>query len=375
MWYDKLYYFAVLERGFFLMSSPKLTVAVLFGGASTEHDVSQLSVTSVLRELDRDKYELLPVGITRSGEWFLYTGELSLIADGRWEQSDARIPCLLSPVPAHHGLMVQKADGWQPLRVDLVFPVLHGMNGEDGTIQGLLTIAGIPFVGCNTEASAVCMDKAVTNALADFYGIPQAKWTAFDRHAYAADKALLLKTAADKLGFPIFVKPANTGSSVGVTKVCSFDELAPACEKAFEFDKKIVLEEGIDGVEIECAVLGNEEPIASVVGEIVPCNDFYDYDAKYLAGDSELHIPARLPEEKLEAVRAAAVNAFRSFGCSGLTRVDFFVRRSDGEILLNEPNTIPGFTEISMYPKLFAASGIPYPELLDKLINYAIERQ
>lgn len=175
MWYDKLYYFAVLERGFFLMSSPKLTVAVLFGGASTEHDVSQLSVTSVLRELDRDKYELLPVGITRSGEWFLYTGELSLITDGRWEQSDARIPCLLSPVPAHHGLMVQKADGWQPLRVDLVFPVLHGMNGEDGTLQGLLELARLPYVGCGVTGSANCMDKDIAKRLFAAAGIPTAR--------------------------------------------------------------------------------------------------------------------------------------------------------------------------------------------------------
>lgn len=352
----------------------KKKVLVLFGGVSSEHEVSLNSAKSVIDNIPRDRYDVLPMGITSDGSFYLYSGDIADLPEDKWLADPSKLEsAVISCDRAHHGI-IHTATG-EVEHVDAVFPVLHGMNGEDGTIQGLLTIAGIPFVGCNAEASAVCMDKAVTNALADFYGIPQAKWTAFDRHAYAADKALLLKTAADKLGFPIFVKPANTGSSVGVTKVCSFDELAPACEKAFEFDKKIVLEEGIDGVEIECAVLGNEEPIASVVGEIVPCNDFYDYDAKYFAGDSELHIPARLPEEKLEAVRAAAVNAFRSFGCSGLTRVDFFVRRSDGEILLNEPNTIPGFTEISMYPKLFAASGIPYPELLDKLINYAIERQ
>lgn len=359
---------------FFGVNDMKKKVLVLFGGVSSEHEVSLNSAKSVIDNIPRDRYDVLPMGITSDGSFYLYSGDIDDLPEDKWLADPSKLEsAVISCDRAHHGI-IHTATG-EVERVDAVFPVLHGMNGEDGTIQGLLTIAGIPFVGCNAEASAVCMDKAVTNALADFYGIPQAKWTAFVRHAYAADKALLLKTAADKLGFPIFVKPANTGSSVGVTKVCSFDELAPACEKAFEFDKKIVLEEGIDGVEIECAVLGNEEPIASVVGEIVPCNDFYDYDAKYLAGDSELHIPARLPEEKLEAVRAAAVNAFRSFGCSGLTRVDFFVRRSDGEILLNEPNTIPGFTEISMYPKLFAASGIPYPELLDRLINYAIERQ
>ena len=200
MWYDKLYYFAVLERGFFLMSSPKLTVAVLFGGASTEHDVSQLSVTSVLRELDRDKYELLPVGITRSGEWFLYTGELSLITDGRWEQSDTRIPCLLSPVPAHHGLMVQKADGWQPLRVDLVFPVLHGMNGEDGTLQGLLELARLPYVGCGVTGSANCMDKDIAKRLFAAAGIPTARGFTVYRGEVPSPAELAAKVEAGEPG-------------------------------------------------------------------------------------------------------------------------------------------------------------------------------
>ena len=260
------------------------------------------------------------------------------------------------------------------IKIDAVFPVLHGKNGEDGTMQGLLEISGLPYVGCDTASSAVCMDKAFTNAMLDFNGIPQAKWTAFNKYSYAANKAEILKDAAEKLGFPIFVKPANAGSSVGISKANSAEELERACEIAFEHDSKLVLEEGIVGKEVECAVLGNEKPIASIAGEIVPCNDFYDYDAKYLANSSELHIPARLSEEKINEVRKAAVEAYMALGCSGFSRVDFFVRDCDGKILLNEINTIPGFTSISMYPKLFAASGIPYPELLDKLICYAMER-
>jgi len=241
-------------------------------------------------------------------------------------------------------------------------------------MQGLLEIAGIPYVGCDTTASAICMDKAATNAMADFCGIPQAKWVAFDKFSYSHNKTELLENAADKLGFPIFVKPANAGSSVGISKAKNIAELEDACEKAFVHDKKLVLEEGVVGKEVEVAVMGNEEPVASVVGEIVPCNEFYDFDAKYLANESELHIPARLPEEKLAEIQQAAVNAYRSLGCSGFTRVDFFVRESDGKIMLNEPNTIPGFTSISMYPKLFAASGIPYSELLDRLLTFAMER-
>ena len=218
------------------------------------------------------------------------------------------------------------------------------------------------------------MDKAATNAIMDLYGINQAKWVSFDKNAYSADKDALLRNAAEKLGFPIFVKPANAGSSVGISKAKSIPELEEACEKAFEHDKKLVLEEGIVGMEVECAVLGNDEPIASVAGEVVPCNEFYDYEAKYLANESELIIPARLPENVLNNLRETAVRVYKILGCSGLTRVDFFVRSSDGAIMLNEPNTIPGFTSISMYPKLFAASGIPYPELLDRLIELAIQK-
>ena len=352
----------------------KKKVLVLFGGVSSEHDVSLNSACSVIKNIPADKYDVITMGITKDGRSFIYGGSPDMLPDSKWLEDKANLePAVISTDRSHHGI-IRLANGAEIEKIDVVFPVLHGKNGEDGTMQGLLEIAGIPYVGCDTAASAICMDKAVTNAMADFYGIPQAKWTSFDKHSYLADKAALLANAADKLGFPIFVKPANAGSSVGISKAKNIAELEAACEKAFEHDKKLVLEEGVIGMEVEVAVLGNDEPIASVVGEVVPCNEFYDYDAKYLANESELHIPARLSEDKLKAVRNAAVNAYRALGCSGFTRVDFFVRESDGNIMLNEPNTIPGFTSISMYPKLFAASGVSYAELLDKLLQLAMER-
>lgn len=352
----------------------KQKVLVLFGGVSSEHDVSLNSACSVIKNIPAEKYDIVAMGITKDGRCYIYNGSPDMLPDEKWlEDTENLEPAVISTDRSHHGI-IRLANGCEIEKIDVVFPVLHGKNGEDGTMQGLLEIAGLPYVGCNTAASAICMDKAATNAMADFYGIPQAKWVAFDKYAYTADKTALLANAAEKLGYPIFVKPANAGSSVGISKAKNIDELEKACEKAFEHDKKLVLEEGIVGMEVECAVMGNDEPVASVIGEVVPCNEFYDYDAKYLANESELHIPARLPEEKLKDIQKAAVNAYRALGCTGFTRVDFFVRESDGNIMLNEPNTIPGFTSISMYPKLFAASGVPYSELLDKLLQLAIER-
>ncbi len=350
----------------------KKKVLVLFGGVSSEHDVSLNSASSVMKNIPADKYDVVPMGITKDGRCFVFNGSYDLLPESGWLADEALLePAVISCDRSHHGII--RLTSGKVEYIDVVFPVLHGKNGEDGTMQGLLEISGIPYVGCNTAASAICMDKAFTNAMADFHGIPQAKWTAFDKYAYSGNKTALLEGAAEKLGFPIFVKPANAGSSVGISKAKNLAELEVACEKAFEHDTKVVLEEGVIGMEVECAVMGNSDPVASVVGEVVPCNEFYDYDAKYLANESELHIPARLSEEMLKAVQVAAVNAYRALGCTGFTRVDFFVC-DNGDILLNEPNTIPGFTSISMYPKLFATSGVPYSELLDRLLQLAIER-
>ena len=352
-----------------------LNALILFGGVSSEHDVSVVSAKSVIENVPTDKYNVIMVGISKDGRWYLYNGDVANLPEDKWLEDTAHLTkAVISPDRNDHGLLVFEADGVKTVHIDVAFPVLHGKNGEDGTIQGFLQVAGIPYVGCDMLASACCMDKVMTNTLADAAGIPQAKWLGFNSYDYNKNAEEYINKAADYLGFPIFVKPANAGSSVGVSKADSKEALAVAIEKAFREDSKLVLEEGIDGVEVECAVMGNDEPIASVCGEVVPCNDFYDYEAKYVNPASELHIPARLSDEKHEEVRAAARNAYKALGCSGLTRVDFFVRKSDGLVMLNEPNTIPGFTSISMYPKMFAASGVPYAELIDKLFNLALEK-
>ena len=351
------------------------TVLVLFGGVSSEHDVSLISARSVIENIPREKYKVLCAGITKDGRWFLYSGDSCNLPGDEWLEDKTQLtPALIAHDRSEKCLLLFTADGVERLGIDVVFPVLHGKNGEDGTVQGLLELAGIPFVGCSALSSAVCMDKAVTNALADANGVAQARWRSFTHREFHKAPQILLENAMDYLGFPIFVKPANTGSSLGVGKAKNMQALFDAVESALQYDNKVVLEQGIDGMEVECAVLGNDEPLASVPGEVVPCNEFYDYDAKYVCGTSELHIPARLSAEKLEEVRKSACRVFSILGCSGLARIDFFVQNSDGTILLNEPNTIPGFTSISMYPKMFEASGIPYPALLDKLICLAIEK-
>lgn len=351
------------------------TVLVLFGGVSSEHDVSLVSAKSVIENIPKDKYTVIPLGITKDGRWFIFGGDIHHLPEDKWLEDEKLLtPALISTDRSVRGILILKETGVETVKIDAAFPVLHGKNGEDGTVQGLLQLAGIPFVGCDMLSSAVCMDKAVTNALADIHGIPQAKWRSFKAYEYRKSSKALLEEAVAYLGFPIFVKPANTGSSVGVSKAKNMQELVEAVELALKNDEKVVLEQGIDGMEVECAVLGNDEPLASVPGEVVPCNEFYDFDAKYISGTSELHIPAHLSEDKLEEIKKSACKVYKALGCSGLARVDFFVQKSDGAILLNEPNTIPGFTSISMYPKMFAASGIPYPELLDKLFCLAIEK-
>lgn len=355
----------------------KWKLAVLFGGVSSEHEVSLVSAKSVIDNLPRDRYDVLMLGITKSGRWLLYEGPTSAIADGSWEKGKV-FPAAISPDASVHGVIKITPAGAEfaraeKIRVDAAFPVLHGKNGEDGTVQGLLTLAGIPFVGCDTLSSAVCMDKAVAKALCAQAGIPQAGWEFFLYRNYEKSPEEFTERIGRNLGWPVFVKPANSGSSVGISKVKDAAGFDAAVRAAAAHDEKIVVEEAVRGREIECAVLGNTEPEASVCGEIIPCNDFYDYNAKYIQDDTKLEIPAGLPEDISARVRRTAVEAFRLFGCRGMARADFFVDKT-GAVLLNEFNTIPGFTQISMYPKLFEASGMPYPELLDRLVRLGLER-
>lgn len=347
---------------------------IIFGGVSSEHDVSVVSASSVIRNVPKDKYNVIMLGITKQGEMYQYTGDFEKLPKDEWLLDKSNLKkAVISTDRKDRGIIVFNDNGFEKIKIDVCYPVLHGKNGEDGTMQGLLAIAGIPFVGCNTMASAVCMDKAMTNAICDVNGIAQAKWKYTTLHDFKLNGKEFSKECAEYLGLPVFVKPANAGSSVGVRKAKTVDEIFEALEYAFQFDTRVVVEEGIDGAEVECAVMGNDEPFAGAVGEVEPCNEFYDFEAKYQA-DSGLHIPARLSEEKIKEIQAQAVKAYKAWGCSGLARVDFFVRHSDGAILLNEPNTLPGFTNISMYPKLMEHAGIAYSDLIDKLCTLAIEK-
>ena len=356
------------------MENNKKTIAVVFGGVSSEYEISLLSSASILRHLSKDKYEILCLGITREGRWYLYHGGPDDIASDAWVNAPDNVPAVLSPDPNTHGILAFYPDGVKTLRVDVIFPVLHGKNGEDGTIQGLFTMSGISYVGCHTFASSVCMDKAATHTILSANRIEQTPylWFYADRYTDPEGRTIIRKKVAARLNFPVFVKPANAGSSVGISKVSSMDDLDEAVEKAAAEDTKIVIEEGVIGQEVECAVLGNRDAKASVVGEIGASAEFYDYDDKYKNGTSQLYIPARISEEISEEIRQTAVRAYRLLGCSGLSRVDFFVTH-EGQVILNEINTLPGFTAISMYPKLWEASGLPYSDLLDRLIELAQE--
>lgn len=350
----------------------KQSIGIIFGGASSEHEVSLMSATSVLENIDVVRYDIHKIGITKKGQMFYYTGDINKISSGQWENEKCT-PCVISPDQTHHGLILLNGTN-DIIRLDAVFPVLHGKNGEDGTIQGLFTLAGIPYVGCDTLSSAACMDKGVTHTILDSNNITTAKWVGILEYSYLENKDKFINDVKEKLGFPCFVKPANAGSSVGITKAVDEKTLIRAMEIAFLNDKKVIVEEMLYGLEIECAVLGNENPVASVLGEIEPCNEFYDYDAKYLANKTKTYIPARIDEKYSEEIRTIAIKAFKAMGCEGFSRVDFFLTK-DNKVVLNEINTIPGFTSISMYPQLFINSGIPYKDLITKLIELAIKRK
>jgi D-alanine-D-alanine ligase len=351
----------------------KLTVALLFGGKSGEHEVSLRSAASVLKALDRKKYDVIPIGITKEGQWRsdpkLLEAEFPSILE-----SGSRV--LLPAEPSeHHSIEVRSHEAdLIKASVDVVFPVLHGTFGEDGTIQGLMEMANVPYVGAGVLGSAVGMDKDVMKRLLQQAGIPIVEFVVLLDHHWTERCDAITHEVEIKCGYPCFVKPANLGSSVGISKARNRQELGPAIETAAQYDRKIIVEQGVDAREIECSVLGNDDPQASVPGEIIPSREFYDYESKYLNEDSQLIIPARLTTEQTQTVQALAIKTFQVTECSGMARVDFFVERKTGKILVNEINTIPGFTSISMYPKLWEASGVPYSELLDRLIHLAIER-
>ena len=351
----------------------KLSVCILFGGVSPEHEVSLRSAESVLNNIDKNKYNVFPVGITKEGDWILYAGkDYSLLPSGEWKNFPGNRRAAISPVRGQ-GLLSFEGDCVVRERIDVVFPVLHGENGEDGTVQGLLRLAGIPFVGPHVAASAVAMDKTLTKLVADQAGIPQADWELVRRGDVEGHMEQKLNLLEQRFSYPMFVKPAGTGSSVGVSKAADRAALEKALLEASAYDEKVLVEEFIRGREIEVAVMGNDSPVASICGEIDSGAEFYDYDAKYITDTSVAYVPARIPEDVQERVREAAVKVYRAIGCRGLSRVDFFVTYEGNRVVFNEINTIPGFTSISMYPKLFAASGIPYPELIDSLLALALE--
>ena len=351
----------------------KLNVCVLFGGMSPEHDVSLRSAESVLNNMDTEKYNIFPVGIAKDGDWILYgSTDYSKLPTGQWLNCPENRRAAISPIRGQ-GLLIFEGDNVIREMIEIVFPVLHGENGEDGSVQGLLQLAGIPFVGPHVAASAVSMDKTLTKLVADNAGVKQAAWQLVRASEVRSHMEQIVTRLEGKFTYPMFVKPAGTGSSVGVSKAPNREGLIRALTHAAQFDTKILVEEFIHGREVEVAVMGNESPVASVCGEIDSGADFYDYDAKYVTDTSVAYIPARIPEDVEEFVREEAVKIYSAIGCQGLSRVDFFVTYEDNRVVFNEINTLPGFTSISMYPKLFAASGIPYGQIIDNLLKLAQE--
>lgn len=351
----------------------KINVCILFGGISPEHEVSLRSAQSVLNNIDAQKYTVYPVGITREGQWYLYGGsDYAALPEDTWRSHPDNRPVAISPVRGQ-GLLIFDGDRVSCQSIDVVFPVLHGENGEDGAMQGLLQMAGIPCVGPQVAASAVAMDKTLTKLVADHAGVPQAAWVLVRAAEAAGSADALLERLEGQFAYPMFVKPAGTGSSVGVSKAADRQALKAALETAARYDDKILVEEFIHGREIEVAVLGNENPVASICGEIDSGVEFYDYDAKYVTNTSRAYVPARIGEDVAQQVREMAVKVYSAIGCQGLSRVDFFVTYEDSRIVFNEINTLPGFTSISMYPKLFEASGLPYSGLIDRLLTLAME--
>ena len=353
----------------------KIKVGVIFGGRSAEHEVSLVSATSVMNALDRTKYEVIPIGITPQGKWLTSHDALKLLKEK--SQVDRYPEHTIVPNPNRKGLVSLNSSLTAPALypLDVVIPVLHGTFGEDGTIQGLLELAGIPFVGAGVLGSAVGMDKVVQKHLLEHAGIPVTPGISFIAPEFTHNEKKILVSIERKLRYPCFVKPANLGSSIGISKAHNRKELRAAIVLAAEYDRKILVEKAVvKAREIECSVLGNDDPQASVLGEIISSNEFYDYNAKYVDGKSTAVIPAKLPKSIAVKIRECAATAFRVLECAGMARVDFLVSPSGAKYFLSEINTLPGFTSISMFPKLWEASGVPYGELLNRLIQLALER-
>lgn len=348
----------------------KKQIAVIFGGQSSEHDVSCVSAANVMDGLDTKKYDIHKIGITKDGQW-LYADTIESVRDGSWRES--KITAFISPDSKQHGILKMVNGTAEILPVDVVFPVLHGRYGEDGTIQGLFEMSGIPYVGCGVLASAASMDKISTKIFADRVGVRQAKYVTDIEKDLSGVEETMTKVEQE-LGYPVFVKPSNAGSSQGVSKAHDREELKTAIAQAKEHDTRVLIEENINGREIECAVLGGYEGKASVVGEILAAAEFYDFDAKYNNAESKTVIDPDLPEQAKEKVRENALAIFKAVGGYGLSRVDFFVEKDTNEVIFNEINTLPGFTNISMYPMLWNATGVSTGELLDRLIELAYER-
>lgn len=351
------------------------TILVIFGGTSTEHEISRKSAASIIPSINHEKYTVLQIGITKSGRWMKTAATPDQILDGSWEQLQDNIPAVLSPDREDGGILLKKPDGVALQKVDCVWPVLHGKYGEDGTIQGLFELAGLPYVGPGVCSSAVAMDKSQTKLAVEKTGIRQADYYLLRKHIYHADPASELSAIQSYFAnrCPLFVKPCSAGSSIGVTKVNEWSELKTALDEALKHDDKVLIEEAIVGREVEVAVMGNHAPKASIVGEVLSANDFYDYSAKYINSASRTQIPADIKPEEQESLRQAALTIYTVLECSCMSRVDFFLT-ADGTPVFNEINTLPGFTNISMYPKLWEATGVSNEELSDAMISYAMER-
>lgn len=349
----------------------KQKVVVIFGGNSSEHEVSRVSARNIINNFDKKKYEVFTLGITKGGEWLLYSGDTKRLDNGDWEKSNVH-KAIISPDAGDKCILVFKGNTVEKISIDVAFLILHGRNGEDGTIQGLLELAGIPYTGPGVLSSALCMDKASAKLILAANNIPQADWLVFNDYDMS-NTAKIKETVEKKFTYPVFVKPSGAGSSIGAGRVTSSEELIPAVENAFQYDSKVLVEENIIAREIECGIIGNDNPKIALLGEVVTDHDFYDFQAKYTAGLSDAIIPAPLSESKTAEINDIARRAYLAMGCKGFTRIDFFVEKTTQRVILNELNTLPGCTDSSMFPILWQKSGVTFAKLIDMIVSYAME--